>query len=326
MFKGKNILVAGGTGFVGVNLINKLLELDANVRGTIHKKPPIIKDERIEYVEVDLTNKEDCQKAVKDIDYVFMCAANTSGAGVMAKTPMVHVTPNIIMNSLILESAYSANVKKFLWLSSNSVYPNLPTPMKEEDMVYGDMFEKYFFVGWMKQFTEVLCQMYGEKLKKSMDVIVIRPANLFGPYDDFKWETSHVLPALMRKVIERHDPIEVWGDGSDIKDFLYIDDFIEGILLAMEKIGGFDIINIGSGVKSNIKDCLDVMINCDNYENANIVFNKDKPTMIPVRVLDGSKSKEKLGFEPKTSIEKGIEKTMDWYKNVRKNHNLSLIK
>ena len=136
MFKNSKVLVAGGTGFVGVNLIKKLIELDANVRATIHKKSPVIKDERIEYVNADLTNKKDCEKAVENIEYVFMCAANTSGAGVIATTPMVHVTPNLIMNSLMLEATYNANIKKFLWLSSNSVYPNLPYPMKEEDMIW----------------------------------------------------------------------------------------------------------------------------------------------------------------------------------------------
>ena len=303
MFKNSNVLVAGGTGFVGVNLINKLLELDANVRATIHKKLPVIKDERIEYVNADLTNRSGCEKAVKNIDYVFMCAANTSGAGVMAATPMVHVTPNVIMNTLLLDAAYNAKVEKFLWLSSNSVYPNLSSPMKEEDMVFGEMFEKYYFVAWMKQFTEVLCRMYGEKLKEPMKTIVLRPANLYGPYDDFEWGTSHVLPALMRKIIERQDPLEVWGDGKDIKDFLYIDDFINAAIRSMEKINDFDIINVGSGIQSTIKQALKIMIEVDEYKNADIVFNKDKPTMIPVRMLDVSKAKEKLGFEATTSLE-----------------------
>ena len=99
MFKNANVLVAGGTGFVGINLINKLLQLEANIKATIHRKKPVIVNDQIEYIKCDLTEKEDCIKAVKGIDYVFMCAANTSGAGVMATTPMVHVTPNVLMNS-----------------------------------------------------------------------------------------------------------------------------------------------------------------------------------------------------------------------------------
>jgi GDP-L-fucose synthase len=123
MFEGKRVLVAGGTGFVGVNLINRLLSLGANVRATIHRKDPVILDERIEYVRCDLTRMEDCKKVVSDMDYVFLCAASTSGAAVIQSTPLVHVTPNIVMNAQMLEAAYFAKVKKFIWLSSNAAYP-----------------------------------------------------------------------------------------------------------------------------------------------------------------------------------------------------------
>jgi GDP-L-fucose synthase len=168
----------------------------------------------------------------------------------------------------------------------------------------------------MKQFTEILCQMYAEKIPEPMKTVVVRPANIYGPYDDFEWETSHVLPALMRKVIERHDPIEVWGDGNDIKDFIYIDDFIDGILLAAEKIDTFDPVNIASGVPCSIKQALQAMIEADGYTDARIVFDASKPTMIPTRLIDASKAKELLGFEAKTSITDGIRKTTQWYRET----------
>lgn len=314
MFKNAKVLIAGGAGFVGVNLIKRLLDMDADIRATIHNKPPVLEEKRVEYVKCDLSNEDHCAKVTEEVDYVFMCAANTSGAGVMAKTPLVHVTPNVIMNTLLLDAAYSAEVKKVMFLSSNTVYPIVDYPVKEDEMVYGDLYEKYYCVAWMKQFTEVLCRMYAEKIEKPMKTVVVRPANIYGPFDDFQWETSHVLPALMRKVIERHDPLEVWGDGKDIKDFIYIDDFIDGILLAMEKIDSFDPINIGSGVESNIRGALDIMLEIDDYQNAKVVFNVDKPTMIPKRLLDVSKAKELLGFEAKTSLQEGLTKTMQWYR------------
>ena len=224
MFRNSKVLIAGGAGFVGVNLIKRFLELGTKITATLHKKPAVIDDGRIEYIWCDLTKREDCQKAVKEVDYVFMCAANTSGAAVMEKTPLVHVTPNVVMNTLMLEAAYKAGVQKSLFISSNTVYPVADHPVKEDEMIPGQMFEKYFCVAWMKQFTEILCRMYTEKISSPMKIVVVRPANIYGPYDDFEWETSHVLPALIRKVVERHDPIEVWGDGNDIKDFIYIDD------------------------------------------------------------------------------------------------------
>lgn len=317
MFEGKSVLVAGGAGFVGVNLIKRLLKCGANVTATLHKKPVVIDDGHIKYIRCDLTKREDCQRAVEGVDYVFMCAANTSGAAVMEKTPLVHVTPNVVMNTLMLEAAYEAGVRKFLFISSNTVYPVANHPVKEDEMIPGQMFEKYFCVGWMKQFTEILCQMYAEKIKKTMKTVVVRPANIYGPNDDFEWETSHVLPALIRKVVERHDPIEVWGDGNDIKDFIYIDDFVEGILLAMEKLETFVPMNIATGVPCSIRQALDAILQADGYTDANIIFDSSKPTMIPKRLIDTTRAKQLLGFEAGTSIAEGIKKTVDWYRKMR---------
>lgn len=312
-FKNKKVLVAGGSGFVGTNLTKKLLEIEAQVR-VVDIKELQVHDDRIEYFQADLAEKENCRKAVKNIDYVFMMAANTSGAAVMEKTPLVHVTPNIIMNSLMLESAYEAGVKKFLFHSSNTVYPALDRSAREDDMKYGDVFSKYYFVAWMKQFSEVLCEMY-TKIKNPMKTVVVRPANIYGPYSGFDPETSHVIPALIRRVVERENPLTVWGDGNDVKDFIYIDDLVEGDLLAMEKIDNFEPINIASGQSYTIKDVLKAILEADNYRDAKIVFDASKPTMIPKRLIDNTKAKDILGFEAKTSLMDGIEETVKWYKN-----------
>jgi len=314
MYRGVKILVTGGTGFVGVNLIQRLLSLGANVRATIHRRSPIVNNEHIEYVQTDLTSPEDCRKAAEGIDYVFMCAANTSGAAVMEKTPLVHLTPNLIMNALMLEASHEANVKKFLFISSNTVYPVTDQPAQENDVI-NEFYDKYFIVAWMKRFSEIMCEMYATKIKKPMTTIVIRPANIYGPYDDFEWETSHVLPALIRRVVERHNPITVWGDGSDIKDFIYIDDMINGLLLAMERINGFDFLNIASGKQYVLKDLLNLMIGIEGYDGAVINYDTSKPTMIPKRLIDTQKAKSALGFETKTPIEEGLKITINWYKN-----------
>jgi GDP-L-fucose synthase len=314
-YNGKKILVAGGAGFVGANLIKHLLDLGADIRATLHQKPAVISNPEIEYLKIDLRKPEDCAKAIKGIDYVFMCAANTSGANVIENTPLVHVTPNVIMNALMLEAAYNAGVKKYLWLSSNIVYPAIDHPVKEGEMMSGPPFEKYFPAGWTKRFGEILCEIYSTKIKKPMTAIVVRPANIYGPYDDFEWETSHVVPALVRKTVERHDPIEVWGDGNDVKDLIYVDDFVEGILLAMEKIKNFDTINIGTGRAVTVKDVLKATLEAENYQNARIAFNTLKPKMIPFRLLDVSKAEKELDFKATTSLEQGIKKTAEWFKN-----------
>jgi GDP-L-fucose synthase len=313
MFPGKNILVTGGAGFVGANLVKRLIESGANVRATLHRKNAVIKDAGIDYVLCDLQKPEDCAKVCHNIDYIFLCAANTSGAAVMEKTPLVHLTPNLIMNALMLEAAYAAGVKKVLFISTNTVYPVTDYPVKECD-VTNEFFEKYFIVAWMKRFSELMCEMYATRIKKPMETVIVRPANIYGPLDDFEWETSHVLPALIRRVVERHDPISVWGDGKDVKDFIYIDDMVEGLLLAMERIDGFDVVNIASGNEYVLCDLLETMIRIDGYDNARIMYDTSKPTMIPKRLIDSSKAAKQLGFRAKTPIEEGLKKTIDWFR------------
>jgi len=314
VFKDSRVIVTGGSGFVGVNLIRRLLQLGANITATLHNKPAVVKDDRIRYIKCDLTKARDCTRMFKGADYAFMCAANTSGAAVIEKTPLVHVTPNVVMNTLALEAAYIAGVKKFLFISSNTVYPDLDHPVREDEMMSGELFEKYFCVAWMKRFSEILCRMYAEKIRQPMKTVIVRPANIYGPFDDFEWATSHVVPALIRKVVERHDPIEVWGDGNDIKDLIYVDDFIRGMLLAMERIDTFDPVNIATGRACSIKDVLRTILRVDGYADARITFNTSKPTMIPKRLIDVTKAKRLLGFEAGTSIEEGIRKTVQWYR------------
>jgi GDP-L-fucose synthase len=316
MLKGKNVLVTGGAGFVGANLVKRLVKEGANVRATLHQKGAVIQDDHIEYVTCDLLNPTDARRVCQGMDYVFLCAAVTSGAAVIEKTPLVHLTPNLIMNAQMLEAAYAAGVQKVLFISSNTVYPVTDHPVKEEDANY-DFYEKYFIVGWMKRFSEIICEMYATKITHSMDTVVIRPANIYGPLDDFDWETSHVLPALIRKVIERKDPIPVWGDGEDIKDFIYIDDFIEGLLLSMTKIKGFGELNIASGKQYVLRDLLDIIIRLDGYQNARIEYDATKPTMIPKRLIDPSKAESLLGFKASTSIEDGLKETIRWFKTTR---------
>jgi GDP-L-fucose synthase len=282
MFKGKNVLVTGGAGFVGTNLIKRLLDLDANIRATLHKKDAAIKDPRIEYIRCDLRRPEDCKRVTRDMDYVFLCAANT---------------------------------EKVLFISSNTVYPVTDYPVKESD-VTNEFFEKYFIVAWMKRFTEIACEMYSTKIKDPMQTVVVRPANIYGPYDDFEWETSHVLPALIRKVVERHDPIEVWGDGKDLKDFIYIDDAVEGMLLAMEKLNEFEPINLASGKQYVLNKLLQTIIEIDGFKEARIVHNTSKPSMISKRLIDPSKAKMKIGFKAKTSMEEGLKRTIEWYRST----------
>jgi GDP-L-fucose synthase len=315
MFKGKNILVAGGAGFIGKNLIARLATKGCYVRATFHNALPVIKAENIEYVQADLTVLADCQRVVQGMDYVFMCAANTSGAAVIAQTPLVHVTSNIVMNAQMLESAYNAKVRKYLFISSSIVYP--PTggcASLEEEWLKDDPYETYYGAGWMKRYGEILCKIYSEKLAEPMPSVVVRPSNVYGPHDKFDFKRSHVTAALLKKVVERHDPLEVWGTGEDVRDLIYIDDFIDGTLLAFEKVDGYNPINLAYGKGYSVKEILHALLSIDHFGSAQVIFNTSKPSTIPIRLVDTTKAKKILGFSAQTPLEEGLKKTMQWYR------------
>ena len=316
--KNQQVLVTGSMGLVGNNLLERLIVEGAKIRATWHKKEPIVNQPGIEYVRGDLTSEEDCHRAVQGIRFLFHCAANTSGAAVTINSPMDHVTPNVVMNARLLEAAYNANVEKFMWLSSTTGYPlSGDRPVKEEEIFDGEPFHKYFFVGWMKRYCEILCLTYGEKLPRRMTTIVLRPTNIYGPGDDFEPATSHSTAALIRKVVDRQNPIEVWGDGQDTKDLIYIDDLVEAMVRGMEKIESYTAMNIGSGQGFSINQVLEEILKIDGYEDSKVIYDPTKPTVIPIRLVDISKARSLIGFDPKTNLSDGLKKTISWYRQSR---------
>ncbi|MEI8010956.1 MAG: NAD-dependent epimerase/dehydratase family protein [Candidatus Omnitrophota bacterium] len=318
-FSGKKILVTGAAGFIGAHLLARLLTAGARVRAAIHRRESSVLDERVEYIRGDLTLMTDCRRVASGVDMVFHCAASTSGAAVIERTPMVHVTPNIVMNAQLLEAAYQAGVKKFLWISSSTGYPDTGAwAVSEPEMMQGDPYEKYYHVGWMKRYSEILCRTYGEKIHPLMTTVVLRPTNIYGEHDDFDPRTSHVFAALIRKVAERQDPLEVWGTGEDVRDLVYIQDFIDAMLTAMEKVEGYDVFNIGLGEGYAVKDLLNRMLAVEGY-TPRIICDPSKPTTIPVRRVDISKARKTLGFSPGVGIDEGIRRTLAWYKKFEIN-------
>ena len=318
LFPDKRILVTGATGLIGSNLLERLFKEGAMLRATLHRSEPAIRYPGVEYLQCDLTRADDCRRAVEGMQYVYLCAAISSGAAMISATPMIHVTPNILISAQMLEAAYAAGVEKFIWLGSTVAYPVSDKPMTEDQLLAGEPFHKYFFAGWTKRFAEILCQMYGEKLAKPMTTIVLRPTNVYGPHDDFELATSHVIPALIRKTVERWDPLEVWGDGSEVRDAIYVDDMVEAMVLAAARLDRYAAINIGLGQGYSVHDLLKMMLELDGYENARIKFDTTKPTMIPLRLVDTSKAERLLGFRARIDMREGLRRTLMWYRQSAK--------
>ncbi len=317
-FRGKKVLVAGGAGFVGTNLATRLACEGARLRLTIHEKPLQVPFSDAEVLRLDLRRPEDCAQAVDGMDFVFICAAHTSGAAVIRATPLVHITPNVLINTLLLEAAYQARVSKVCFISSGAAYPPTGTrPVTEAEMFDGDPDDVYFPAGWMKRYAEILCRTYAEKIASPMPTVVVRPSNIFGPHDKFDFAVSHVTAALLRRVVERQSPIEVWGTGRDVRDVIYIDDFIDGMLAAFATDLPHFAVNICAGKGHTVQQILETLLKVDGYANADIRFDPSRPSTIPVRLMDNSLAREKLGFEACLSLEEGLRRTIEWYRANR---------
>jgi len=315
---GARVLVAGGSGFIGVNLIRALAASGCRIRATLHQRPAVTGLPSADYVRVDFTRMDDCRAAADGMDVVFMCAANTSGAAAIASDPLQHVTPNVVMNAQIMDAAYHAGVKKLVFISSAAAYPSTgERPVREDEMFIGDPDDVYFGAGWMKRFGEVLCRLYAQKLKRPMATLVVRPSNCYGPYDKFDFDRSHVTAALVRRVVERQTPLTVWGTGHDVRDLLYIDDFIDGVMLAVARDEPFLAINLARGEGVTIRQILDTLLRVDGWTDADVRFDSTKPTTVARRLVDGTLAREFLGFRPPTSLEDGLRRTVAWYRENR---------
>mgnify|MGYP003632256306 CR=1 FL=1 len=307
------ILVTGTTGLIGYNLSKRLLKEGHEVFGVIHTNEKRIAEVLYQYG--DLQDREICDGVTAGMDMVINCSANTTNAVDTVKSPLVHVTPNVIVNTQLIESAYFNKVKKYVFISSSTVYP--PSYEKRVDEswnIFEEPYPVYHGVGWMKRYGEVLCDLYANHLSPNMECIVIRPANCYGPHDKFDLDKCHVTPATIRKVIDKQNPIQVWGDGEDIRDVIYIDDFVDGLVTVLDKCNEkYEVVNIGTNESYTINEILETCMKVENYD-APIKYISGKPSMIPIRKISSDKMKEKYGWERKHTLERGLKKTIEWYR------------
>lgn len=319
MFKGRICLVAGASGFLGGAIAQRLLGEGAIVRGVRRTKPPTFTHPEMTWEQADLRDPAACARVMESVDFLFICAANTAGAKMIRETPMAHVTPNVVMNTHLLEAAYAAGVKKVLFLSSGAAYPTLDgAPLSEDDMFKDDPPDVYFHAGWMKRYAEVLCRTYAEKLARSMPCVVVRPSNVYGPGDKFDWDRSHVTAAQIRRVIERQAPITVWGTGEDARDLIFVDDFVTGALAAFAVDQPFFCVNICAGRTYTVRNIIETALAADGYADAKLVFDSSKPSTIAKRAFSPKLAQDRLGFNATISLADGIRRTIAWYRAAHK--------
>jgi GDP-L-fucose synthase len=316
-YTGKTVLVTGGTGFVGTHFVEALLEQGAKVRVPIHERPLLVKKERIETIKADLTRLEDCLRATEGIDDVIHAAGSVGSAAVTgySQKVMAGITANLILTAQMLQAAWATGVKRFLLFSSSTVYPVTKHPVKEEEMWNGPPYAAYLGYGWMRRYFEKLGEFVASE--SSMKIALVRPSAVYGRWDNFDPATGHVIPALIRRAVERQNPYLVWGTGEEVRDFLHITDLVRGCLLALEKYAVGEPINLGYGQAVTIREVVDLILKAANHDQAIVQFDHSKPNAISFRMVDISKAKQILNFEPQLSLADGLWDTVKWYEQIQ---------
>ncbi len=309
-FKDKRILVTGGTGMIGYQVVDLLIANGANVRVASLDDPSRLNHD-VEFLQGNLLHWEFCQKIVKTMDYVFHIAGIKGSVGIGTSKAASFFVPHILMNTMMMEAARQEGVGRYLYTSSIGVY-NPREIFREDEAWDGPPHYTDRFAGWAKRMGELQAEAY--QVEYGWDQIaVVRPANVYGPYDNFDPNTAMVVPAIISRVATGENPLIVWGDGSAIRDFIYSRDCAEGMLLAFEKSADCSPINLGSGTGTSIKQVVDAVVGCFD-EPPQVQWDTSQPSGQSVRLMDITRAKEKIGFSPQTSIEQGIEQTVEWYR------------
>lgn len=308
MFKGKKVLVTGGTGLIGRQLVEMLINKNAKVRIASLDDPSRAHPEA-EFFRLNLMQFENCMKVCEGVDFVFHLAGIKGSPAMTQKKPASFFTPTITFNTNMMEAARQSGVKAYLFTSSIGVYS--PAEVFYEDDVWKTFpSENDKFAGWAKRMGELQAEAY--KIEFGWDTIhIVRPANVYGPYDNFDPENAMVIPSLIKRALDGENPLTVWGDGSAIRDFIHAKDVASGMLLVVEK-GYTAPVNLGSGIGVSIKEIVEIIAS-NMKKKPEVVWDTSKPSGDKKRLMDVSRSKA-LGFEPKISIEEGIKEVMHWYK------------
>ncbi|MEY2818614.1 MAG: GDP-L-fucose synthase family protein [Chloroflexota bacterium] len=314
-WKDKRVIVTGGGGFLGSFVVEKLKERGATDIFIPRKKDyDLTQREAIERLYVDALKGVDPKNVV-----IIHLAANVGGIGANREHPAEFFYDNMIMGVELMHQAYKHGVGKFVATGTVCAYPKFtPVPFKEDAIWDGYPEETNAPYGLAKKMMLVQAQTYRQQY--GFNAIYLLPVNLYGPRDNFNLQTSHVIPALIRKAVEAGErgdkELPAWGDGSPTREFLYVEDAADGIITAAEKYNGDLPVNLGSGYEISIKDLTEMVAKLTNFQGK-IVWQTDKPNGQPRRGLDVSRAKELFNWSAQVSFEEGMRRTIEWFKANR---------
>lgn len=313
----KRLFLAGAMGMVGTSILKLISDkLPATrIRASYFDMEPFIKNDTIEYIRGDLRVYEDCRKMAEGCDYAIMSAAFTGGAMLTSSRTWKHIKDNVNMNMQMLDAFCTEGIKRIIYISSATLYQECEGYIGEEQLdMNKEPHSAYSGLGWGVRFIEKLCRFAHERY--GIEVVIVRAANIFGPYDKFDPKSSNFIPALIRKATDKMDPFEVWGNPEVTRDVIYSDDFARAVVaMVNDNKVKFDIFNLGTGVKTTVGNVVEWALKYSGHKPSEIRYVEDKPVSTKLRAINCSKIKEVLGWTPQYTIEEGIRKTTEWWIN-----------
>ncbi len=313
-FNNKRVLVTGSTGMIGISLIKLLLKKSVKSITSVSLDDFKPSDSRVKHHKYDLRFFSQCMEVCKDIDIVFHLAGIKGSPAMTKKQPASFFVPTLMFSINMMEAARRCGVKHYLFTSSVGVYS--PAEIFYEDDVWKTFpSENDKFAGWAKRMGELQSECFQIEYGWN-EISIVRPANVYGPNDNFDPKNSMVIPSLIKKTFDSKKSLEVWGDGSPIRDFIFTDDVARGMIFVVEN-SIKEPLNLGSGLGYKIKDLVEIIIKYSE-KKLDIIWLKDKPQGDKKRILSMEKASS-LGFKPLVDLEKGIELTIEWYKKNKSN-------
>ena len=311
-YKGKYILVTGGTGLIGRQLVKKLCDLEANVVSVSLDNLKI--DKRAKYLIKDLTQKKNCTDILNGIDMVFHVAGIKGSYEITKKLPASFMQPMLLFNTNLLHEAAKKKIKDLVFTSSIGAYSSRKI-FKE----YDELESKHpmdFYPGWAKRIAEIQIQAIREEYNLNWEIV--RPSNIYGPGDNFDKKNAMVIPSLMSKIYNsKNKHIKVWGDGSAVRDFAFSGDIADGLILCMFHKTKKNFINLGSGKSTKISQLIKEMNRVTEFK---YTFDRAKPNGFPKRVMDIKIANKLINYKPKTSLYDGLNLTWQWFINNDKEY------
>ena len=303
-FCGKRVLITGGTGLIGREISNIMVEAGAEVTSVSLDQIEI--NNNVNQIIGDLTDYNFCKDIVAGNDFVFHVAGIKGSIDVTVKNPASFFVPLLMFNTNVLEASRINNVKKLVYTSSIGAYSSSEI-FKEGENEEKEPMDMY--PGWAKRMAELQIKAYSEQYGMS-NYAIVRPCNVYGPGDNFDPKNAMVIPTLMQRILNKEDPVTVWGDGSAIRDFAYSSDIAKGTILALYYGTNGSYVNLGSGKGYSIKELIETLA---QFLDFNYEFDTSKPSGFPRRVMDISLAKKIINYKPEISLLDGLKLTWDWF-------------